>query len=191
MKRSTVPDAGALPSFTPDQARALKPIFRFLNDKDLDILYLIFVSRKRQVDVQVILNRTQPSLVYDIKRIRRRLQFIHYLNSAFDIFLNFIEREQGEEHFTPNEIEILTLMFYTSSFTLTGQVLGISQVKVRHSYTKSLRRMEELAEECLTRGDKDGASDWFSIYEIFSIIRSNLNIVRRLYGDTQKRKQIS
>ena len=38
-------------------------------------------ARKKQKDVQRILGRSQPSLCYDIKRIRRRLKFIFYRSS--------------------------------------------------------------------------------------------------------------
>jgi hypothetical protein len=156
-----------LPYFTAEQIRTFRPIFIFLNDKDIDILYLIFVSRKKQLDVARILNRTQSSLAYDIKRIRRRLRFIHYLQEVFDIFLDFIRRERDGDCFTSYEIGVLTLMFYTSSFTLTARAMSASPVRVRHSYTKCIRRMQE-------------RSMW-DAYELFTVIRENLNIVKRVY----------
>jgi len=142
-------------------------MFGFLNEKDRDILYLIFVSRKKQKDVQRILGRSQSSLCYDINRIRDRLRFIFYLHSVFDIFVNFIHT--AKEYFTPEELEVLTMMFYTSSFTLTSRVLGMSQVKTRYSYDKCLHKMEML--------------ELWQPYEIFVIIRANLNMVRRVYRD--------
>ena len=166
--RTTAAEDGKLVAlFTPDQVRRFKPIFTFLNDKDIDILYLIFVSGKRQMDVTRILGRTQSSLAYDIKRIRRRLRFIHYLQEVFDIFLDFVRRERDGSCFTPMEMEILTLMFYTSSFTLTARVVKTTPVRVRQTYTKCLRRMEE--------------RDMWAAYEIFTVIHSNLNIVKRVY----------
>lgn len=152
--------------------RSFGPIFSFLNDKDRDILCLIFVANKKQKDVQKILGRTQSSLAYDIKRIRGRIRFISYLHEVFDIFLDFLRRERNGKDFTTDEMEILTLMFYTSSFTLTAKVLGTSQVRIRHSYTKCLRHMEE-------RGIWDA-------YEIFMVIRSNLNVVKRVYKRWKK-----
>ena len=140
-------------------------MFGMLNDKDRDILYLIFVSRKKQKDVQEILGRSQPSLCYDIKRIRRRLKFIFYLHSVFDIFTNFIQAQT--EYFCPEEMEILTLMFYTSSFSLTSDILGTSQVRVRYAYDKCLERLEKL--------------EMWDVYEIFIVVRENLNMVRRVY----------
>ena len=177
-------EGSSSPYFSIDQARMFRPIFGYLNEKDRDILYLIFVSRKKQKDVQRILGRSQPSLCYDIKRIRKRLKFIVYLHSVFDIFLNFIRSEeerraqlgpvenQDEISFTAEELEILALMFFTSSFTQTSRKMKISQVKVRYAYNKCLKRMELL--------------ELWEAYEIFTVIRNNLNIVKRTYRSDRK-----
>ena len=158
------------PRFTVDQVRSFKSILRFLNEKDRDILYLIFVAGKKQKDVQQIIGRSQPSLCYDIKRIRLRLRFIFYLQSVFDIYVDFISKRSLSE-FTETEREILTLMFYTSSFTTSASILGMSQVRVRYAYDKCLRKMERLR--------------WWDAYEIFVVIRSNLNIIKRAYRDDE------
>ena len=164
-----------LPYFSVDQVRSFRSMFGFLNDKDRDILFLVFVSRKKQKDVQRILGRSQPSLCYDIKRIRRRLNFIFYLHEVFDIFSSFLEVQQESDRkkveaglapdFTSDEIEILTLMFYTSSFTMTAALMHISQVRARYTFNKCLKRLLDLGR--------------LDIYEIFNIIRRDLNIVRR------------
>ena len=164
------PEQSTAPKFSVDEVRSFGPIFGFLNAKDRDILYLIFVSCKKQKDVQAVLQRSQPSLCYDIKRIRKRLKFIFYLHSVFDIFINFLNSET--EEFTDSEQDILTLMFYTSSFTMTAKVLGVSQVMVRYAYNKCLDKMEE--------------QGMWGVYEIFTMIRSNLNIIRRVYGEFDK-----
>lgn len=168
-------DEPVLPYFNVEQVKTFRSVFGFLNDKDRDILFLIFVSRKKQKDVQRILGRSQPSLCYDIKRIRRRLCFIFYLHSVFDDFVEFLreqneerarcEVEGGEPAFSKDEIEILTLMFYTSSFTLTASMKDISQVGVRYAYNKCLRRMLDMGR--------------YDIYEIFNTVRRYLNTVRR------------
>lgn len=180
------------PYFSAEQARQLKHIFSFLNEKDRDILYLIFVSKKKQRDVQRILGRSQPSLCYDIKRIRRRMRFISYLHSRFDIFMNFIRSEEErrlqieamkhplpgsgaeQDYFSALELRVLTLMFYTSSFTLTSKIMGMSQVRVRYMYNRCLRRLED--------------KRMWEPYEIFLDIRSNLNIIKRVYRDFDKHR---
>lgn len=150
-------------------------MFGFLNDKDRDILFLIFVSRKKQKDVQRILGRSQPSLCYDIKRIRYRLKFIFYLHEVFDIFVEFVQK--SGDNFSKEEMGVLTLMFYTSSFTLTSRILGISQVRTRYAFTKCLWKMHEM--------------DMYDVYEIFNNIRHNLNMVRRIYRGEQDRNRFS
>lgn len=160
-----VSDYLVLPYFSVDQVKAFRSIFSFLNDKDRDILYLIFVSRKKQKEVQKIMNRSQPSLCYDIKRIRHRLRYIFYIHSVFDIFLRFTQDKS--EYFTSEEMGILTLMFYTSSFTITADIMKLSQVRTRYAYNKCLKRMEVLG--------------MWEQYEIFMTIRENLNSIRRVY----------
>lgn len=184
MSKQSEEEGLSSPYFSIDQARTFRPIFGYLNEKDRDILYLIFVSRKKQKDVQRILGRSQPSLCYDIKRIRKRLKFIVYLHSVFDIFINFARTEEARRQqmeaeeveddtiFTAEELEILALMFFTSSFTQTSRKMRISQVKVRYAYNKCLKRMELL--------------ELWEAYEIFTVIRNNLNIVKRTYRSDRK-----
>lgn len=161
-------DGHILPHFTIDQIRTFSPMLSFLNSKDRDILLLIFVARKKQKDVQQILDMGQSSLAYDIKRIRSRLRFIFFLHSVFDVFMEFV-RKHGND-FSHEEMEILTLMFYTSSFTQAAVVMGLSQVKVRYVFDKCLRKMELM--------------EMWEPYELFQAIRENLNAVRRSYdGD--------
>jgi len=167
MQKSSLPcQQEEIPCFSVEQIRGFRPILRFLNEKDRDILFLIFVSTKKQKDVQQIIQRSQPSLCYDIKRIRRRLKFIYYLHSVFDIFEDFVGR-RGREYFSSEEREILTMMFYTSSFTLTSKIMDTTQVRVRYAYDKCLRRLRTL--------------EMWDVYEIFVVIRDNLNIVKRVY----------
>lgn len=168
------PKRQGVPPISVDQLRELAPILRFLNQKDRDILYLIFVARKKQKEVQRILGRSQPSLCYDIRRIRRRLKFICYLLSAADTFLDFIAYRS--EDFDSETKRVLVLMFYTTSFTHTAKILSKRQIRVRYVFEKALEQLEE-------------AQMW-DIYEIFNAVRDNLNIVKRVYRDgTGKRKK--
>jgi hypothetical protein len=156
--------------FTTEQIRLFKPILAFLNDKDRDILFLIFVSGKKQKDVQKILGRSQSSLCYDIKRIRKRMRFISYIYSVLDIYMNFINTHR--DVFSTEEMAILTSMFYTTSFTLTSRILGLAQVRVRYTFNKCIKRMAEM--------------EMWEPYEIFVIVRANLNIIRRVHGRGKK-----
>jgi len=161
-------EGASVEGFTVEQVRSYRSVIRFLNEKDRDILYLVFVAGKKQKDVQKIMGRSQPSLCYDIKRIRRRLRFVFYVHSVFDILLNFIFSARRDGSFDPEELDVLLAMVYTTSFTMASKILGMSQVRTRYLYDRCLRRMEEL--------------EMWEPYEIFLVVRSNLNIVRRQYG---------
>ncbi len=160
----------SIPEFTQEQIKDFGHIFKFLNNKDRDILYLIFVTRLKQNSVQKILNRSQPSLCYDIKRIKKRLQFIHYLYTVMDGFVDFVENNSKE--YDEETIEILTLMFYTTSLTHTAYILKQPQIKTRYKFEKAIRQLEE--------------KQAWEMYELFSFIRNNLNIIKRFYKNKPK-----
>jgi hypothetical protein len=149
---------------TEDDVPFLSDIFNFLNNKDKDILYLIFISGKTQTDLVRILHRSQPSLSYDIKRIKDRVRFICYLHSQFGTFMDWLKR--APEHFCPEEVMVLTLMYYTTSFSQSSRVSRLKPTRIRYIFDKSLKRLKEVDP---------------LMFEFFTNIRNNLNVVRRVY----------
>lgn len=135
-----------------------------LNAKDRDILYLIFVSNKKQKAVQELLGRSQPLLCYDIKRIKERIQFIAYLRQVFDIFVDFLETKSY--FFDKIIIQVLVLMFFTTSYTHTAKIIGKPQIFVRYTFEKTLKLLKE--------------KELWDIYEIFNVIYHNKNKVKRM-----------
>jgi hypothetical protein len=150
---------------SPEDLKNFGSVFDFLNEKDRDILYLVFMSGKSQSTVQKILNRSQPSLCYDIRRIKERLRFICYLHSVFDIFVDFLET--AAPSYDADLIEVLVLMFYTTSYTHAARVTGQEYLKIRYRFDKAIRELERRRQ--------------WEVYEVFAAIRENLNIVRRFY----------
>jgi len=154
------------PYLSVENIKYFKPMFSFLNPKDRDILYLIFLSRKKQKEVQEIMKRGQPSLCYDIKQIRRRLKCISYLHSVIDIFNDFAT-EKSQEYFTEQERAIMTLMFYSTSYIISAETLKMSQVKISAVFDRCINKLKK--------------NKVWEIYEICYSIRDNLNIVKRTY----------
>ncbi|MCK9154680.1 MAG: hypothetical protein M0P12_01050 [Paludibacteraceae bacterium] len=151
---------------TVENVKYFRTLFSFLNPKDRDILYLIFLSRKKQTEVQDILERGQSSLCYDIKQIRKRLKCISYLKSVSDIFVEFLEKD-ASKYFNEQEKAILTMLFFSTSYICTAEVLKMSQVKVSSTFEKCLERLLK--------------KKIWPIYEIFYTIGKNLNIIKRTY----------
>jgi hypothetical protein len=156
---------------TPYHLSLFRPVFSYLNPKDRDILYLIFLSGKSQLDVMKILDRGQPSLCYDIKRIKDRIKLILFVINSLDIYSVFLESEK-RDLFDDDEIAALTAMLYTTSYTVSSDVIGISQVKVRYLFIRSIEKMR--------------ANGLWQVYELFSVIRDNMNLVKRIYRSKGK-----
>lgn len=146
-----------------------RDIFKFLNEKDRDLLYLVFISGCKQKNVKRIMKRSQSSLTYDVAKIRERLGFVYYLMSVFDTFIEFIERK--DNFLTPKEKDILALIYFTTSMTTSAKVLGVTQIRVRYAFTKILAKLE--------------ANNEWDVYEIFMAIRTRFNAIKRgrLYRD--------
>lgn len=152
--------------FDPDQVVGFRQAFSFLSDKDRDILYLIFVSRKRQMEVKKILKRSQPSLCYDIRKIRHRLKYIFYVFSNFDAFINFLNAT-ALDILTDEEICVLTSLMYTTSFTMASYVSGYTQVKIRCLFKQALEKLK--------------IHKVWDMYELFSTVGENQNSLKRIH----------
>ena len=157
----------------PEDIRQNHVVFRFLNDKDRDILYLIFLLKKKQPAVSKILGRSQPSLVYDIRRIKERIRFIVYLREVFDLFVDFLETRMSK--YPIETTQVLTLMYFTTSYTLTAKVLGQQQIFVRYVFERALKML--------------AADKQWDMYEIFSVIWKNKNKIRRVYSHRKPKKR--
>ena len=66
--------------------------FRLFGLKDMDIIYLYFLSEKRQQDIKNITQKTQPAVSYDVSRIKKQMDFVINIISSFDEFIAFIIR---------------------------------------------------------------------------------------------------
>ena len=151
------------PSGIAEAQNHLGDVFRFLGNEDSDIVYLSFLLKKKQNDVCKILQKTQPAISYDLGRIKKQIDFVVYLLSVVDEFLYFIENE--EHGLTKDEVNILILMFFSTSFSKTSKILGYHQITCRNKFTKVMTTLE-----------KNG---YFEICEIFSNILNNLNKVKK------------
>jgi hypothetical protein len=151
----------------PEQVQDYWSLFKYLNGKDRDILYLFFVAGKKQNDVREILGRSQPGLCYDIRVIRRRLKFIYYMNCIYDLYIEFLDSET-RSIFDDNEVEVLSALLNTTSYTMAAKITGKSQMTVRSLFSRSLERMRD--------------NNMWELYEIFAAIRENLNVLKRVYG---------
>lgn len=156
---------------TLESIKLLKPLLAFLNPKDRDVLYLAFLSKKKQKELEKIMRKRQSSLCYDIQQIRRRLKLIHQIHAKMDLFTYFIDGE-AHKHFNDFERAVLTMMFYTTSNIISGQLLECNSSRIKDTFEQCLITLKE--------------KNLMELHDLFYLIMNNMNIVKRIY----KRKTV-
>lgn len=137
--------------------------FRFFGQKDMDIIYLYFLSGKKQEDLVRILGKSQPAISYDVTRIKEQIDFVIKLVSSIDDFVMFIVDD--DNRLNTYDREMLTLFFYSTSIVKTSRLMGINNITCRSHLNTVVNRL-------LTNGHVD-------MYNLFKYIMSNLNNIKK------------
>ena len=137
--------------------------FRFFGQKDMDIIYLYFLSGKKQEDLVKILEKSQPAISYDVTRIKEQIDFVIRLVSSIDDFIMFIVDD--DNRLNTYDREMLTLFFYSTSIVKTSRLMGINNITCRSHLNTVVNRL-------LANGHVD-------MYNLFKYIMSNLNNIKK------------
>ena len=137
--------------------------FRFFGQKDMDIIYLYFLSGKKQEDLLKILRKSQPAISYDVTRIKEQIDFVIKLMSSIDDFIMFIVDDDNK--LNTYDREMLTLFFYSTSIVKTSRLMGINNITCRSHLNTVVNRL-------LANGHVD-------MYNLFKYIMSNLNNIKK------------
>ena len=137
--------------------------FRFFGQKDMDIIYLYFLSGKKQEDLVKILRKSQPAISYDVARIKEQIDFVIKLMSSIDDFIMFIVDD--DNNLNTYDREMLTLFFYSTSIVKTSRLMGINNITCRSHLNTVVNRL-------LSNGHVD-------MYNLFKYIMSNLNNIKK------------
>ena len=137
--------------------------FRFFGQKDMDIIYLYFLSGKKQEDLVKILRKSQPAISYDVARIKEQIDFVIKLMSSIDDFIMFIVDDDNK--LNTYDREMLTLFFYSTSIVKTSRLMGINNITCRSHLNTVVNRL-------LSNGHVD-------MYNLFRYIMSNLNNIKK------------
>lgn len=146
-----------------DIAESLEPYFRFFTKEDLDIIYLNFMGRKTQVDLQAFFGKSQPAICSGSYRIREAAKVVARLAAVADDFIEFLR--DPELRLDYRDRNILTVFFYSTSITKTAQLVGITPMLCRARVDKAICRLKE-------RG-------YDKIYGYFRYILEHLNKIKK------------
>ena len=124
---------------------------------------MYFIANKRQNDLSVLLNKTQPAISYDVNRLKKQIEFVMYVVSIFDYVVDFLKDEKNG--LTTYEVDLLLAFFFSTSFIKTSRIMGAQQVTIRCQVNKTIDKLKSLGHE--------------EIYQIFNKINNNLNKVKK------------
>ena len=136
-------------------------ILRFLNYYDLDLIYLTFLAKKRQVDLARILDQTQPSISYNLSRIRKQIEFVYYFLANLDNVINYLRET---EDFTLKEKEMLLVFFYSLTPTQASIIFKMHPITYKNKLRVILDKLRESN---------------FEIYTIFDNIYKNFDKIKK------------
>ena len=137
--------------------------FRFFGLKDMDIIYLYFLSGKKQHELMEILQKTQPAISYDVNRIREQIEYVMTIVNKLDDFILFIVDEENK--LTIAERELLLVFFYSTSIVKTSKILNQHHITCR-------TRINNAIEKINTMGNAE-------MYNFFKYILVNLNSIKK------------
>jgi len=140
----------------------LSSYFRFFGSKDMDIIYLYFIAKKKQEDLMRILGKSQPAVSYDVTRIRDQIDFVVKMVYAIDDFILFITDPSNT--LPTADKEMLTLFFYSTSIVKTSRLMGMSNITCRSHLNTVINHLLG------TRPD---------MYHLFKYILGNLNNIKK------------
>lgn len=137
--------------------------FRLFGKNDLDIIYLYFLSNKKQNDIVQILQKTQPAISYDVSRIKQQLQFVIRIVQKQDEFIMFITDEQLK--LTLSQRQLLLVFFYSTSIVKTSKILKQNQITCRTRIRKAIQKLSFY--------------EYNDMYEFFCYVLQNLNKIKK------------
>lgn len=136
---------------------------------EADFVELYFFRHVKQTDIASIFGVSQPTVCYRLYRAIDRIKFL--------LILPKVDVEQMREDFSkfmsdPMDVDIMMHMYETTCQSETAKRLKVSQGLVRHRFIRSIKRMQQ--------ADESKHEAMHSYAEIFTMISSNLNIMREV-----------
>jgi hypothetical protein len=176
---------------TPEMLRAHRGLLDWLAPIDRDVCYLL-AADLGPCALHRVMGSSQPLMTYLVCKLSERVQMIMYLHSQFDAFCNFLEGRA--RHYTTEQIENLTALYYTGSYADAARIIAGRQLKkpFNSNNKQYLRTKYSLTTAiCLMAFLKH-----WDMYELFTTIVNNLALVRRfdrseivpMHSTTKKKK---
>ena len=140
----------------------LEGYFRLFGKRDMDIIYLYFLSGKKQEEIMSILGKSQPAISYDVQRIRRQAQFVKKIMSYLNDFIEFITNPNNP--LRTDDKELLLVFFYSTSIVKTARIMRLGNITCRSHLNTVIKRLQGIDDE---------------MFGLFKYILSHLNNIKK------------
>ena len=151
-----------------EQLSQVSELVQYLDPIERDYIHMYFELNKDQNDIAKIFGITQGAVSYRCKTAVERLRFLTILPR---LCKDKLIRDLNRIMVDPIHVEILILMYETSSQSGVARQLGFSQGQIRYRLLRSLEVLEAFSKN----------DPLYRIYlKAFDLIRSNPNIVRNM-----------
>lgn len=134
---------------------------RFLNYYDWDLIYLTYLAKKKQVDLAKILDQTQPSVSYNLSRIRKQIQFVYFFLANIDIIVNYLRKTKD---FTLFQKEVLLVFFYSLTSAKAAVIFNMHPITFKNRLVLILEKLSKCSPQ---------------IYDIFMFVFHNENKIKK------------
>lgn len=140
-----------------------EPFLQYLPELEAEIFWLLYVKKKNQKDVALLLDLSQPTVSY---RYRRTLDKLSYLMTLVSIP---IKEMVGHLPFLKDkEKEILVDLFFFVNQELVGKKHGIRQSSVKWIFVKAKKNLERL--------ERAAPEQWFHHLGMMLLLERNLGM---------------
>lgn len=110
-----------------------------LPELEAEVVFMLYVKKKTQKDVAVLLGTSQPTVSYRYRRAVDKLSYLMVMSSVdLDSVVSTIPKISGKEQ------SIIRDLFYTANQELVGVKFGVRQSSVKWIFMKAKRYVEQL-----------------------------------------------
>lgn len=136
-------------------------ILRFLNYYDLDLIYLTYLAQKKQVDLARLLDQTQPSVSYNLNRIKRQVEYVYFFLANLDNVVNYLRQTTL---FNLRQKQMLLVFFYSLTPTKAAYVFHMHPITYKNKLHDIVQRLKQQN---------------MQIYNIYQDIIKNFNKIKK------------
>lgn len=136
-------------------------ILRFLNYYDLDLIYLTYLAKKKQVDLAKLLDQTQPSVSYNLNRIKRQVQYVYFFLANLDNIVNYLRQT---DKFTLKQKQMLLVFFYSLTPTKAAYVFHMHPITYKNKLHVIIEKLKQENQQ---------------IYNVYQDVIKNFNKIKK------------